>query len=291
MTKSTQKYNYWVVGLGRVGSLVARIIDDQNQLYGVTVRREEDLERATRYGANVQRTTEPPEKLPENCIVLICVPDTAILGVGALWAGRGAIGFVHFSGALGVEVVQEQVRIRDVAAMHPLLSVSLDDMSPVIANGVTFGLSAAGVARDAAMQIADWFGGTVVEVQDSSREAWHLLATLASNGVYALIHVATQLAALHGISGFDVERGLASLAAQSARSAEEYGAVEAATGPVVRGDAGTVQKHMAVLEHDPDTRMLYVELSRALIDIAEMRGVSATQLTALRSVLESHTNG
>lgn len=288
MTESTQKYNYWVVGLGRVGSLVARIIDEQGQLYGITVRRNEDLERANRFGESVQRTTEPPEKLPQNCVVLVCVPDTAILGVSALWAGRGALAFVHFSGALGVEVVQEQVRIKDVAAMHPLLSVSLDDMAPVIANGVTFGLSAEGVARGAALQIAEWFGGTVVDVQDSSREAWHLLATLASNGVYALIHVATQLAAVHGISGFDVERGLASLAAQSAQSAEEYGAVEAATGPVVRGDAGTVQKHIALLQSDPDTRTLYVELSRALIDIAEMRGVSATQLTAIRAVLESY---
>lgn len=288
MTDSAQKYNYWVVGLGRVGSLVARIIDEQGQLYGITVRREQDLDRAKRFGQGVERTTEPPETLPENCVVLLCVPDTAILGVSALWAGRGAVAFVHFSGAIGRAVVQEQVRIKDVAAMHPLLSVSLGDMSPVIANGVTFGLSADGVGRDAAMQISEWFGGTVVEVQDSSREAWHLLATLASNGVYALIHVATQLAAKHGISGFDVERGLATLAAQSAHSAEEYGAVEAATGPVVRGDAGTVQKHIAVLQDDADLRTLYVELSRALIDIAEMRGVSAMQLTALRSVLESH---
>src|SRR5699024_8514508 len=122
-----------------------------------------------------------------------------------------------------------------------------------------------------------------------SREAWHLLATLASNGVYALIHIATQLAAVHGISGFDVERGLASLAAQSAQSAEIHGAVGAATGPVVRGDASTVQKHLDVLREAPDTRELYIALSRALIDIAEMRAVPQQQLTALRTVLESTT--
>jgi len=288
MNTPRNDHRYWVVGLGRVGSLMARVIDEQGQLHGITVRKEEDLARAHRFSENVQKTLEPPERLPENCVVLLCVPDAAVLGVSALWAGRGAVAYVHFSGALGVEAVQEQVRSQDVAALHPLLSVSSDDMSSSYAQGVTFGLSAGGNARAVAVQIAQWFGGSVVDVQDGSREAWHLLATLASNGVYALIHIATQVAAAHGITGFDVERGLAALAAQSAQSAEAHGAVEAATGPVVRGDASTVQKHLAVLQDAPDTRALYVALSRALIDIAEMRALPQSKLAALRAVIESN---
>lgn len=280
---------FWVVGLGRVGSLMARVLDERGKLYGVTVRREKDLERAAHFTHPVEKTLEPPAKLPANCVVLLCVPDAAVLGAAALWAERGAVGFVHFSGAMGVQAVQDQVRIPHVAALHPLLSVASDEMDPGHVQGITFGLSAGGNARDTAVQIAEWFGGSVVDVQDSSREAWHLLATLASNGVYALIHIVTQLAAVHGIAGFDVERGLASLAAQSAKSAEAHGAVAAATGPVVRGDATTVQKHLDVLQDAPDTRELYIALSRALIDIAEMRAVPPSQLAALRAVLESTT--
>lgn len=287
MTVSDKNDVYWVVGLGRVGSLMARVIDEQNALVGVTVRKQEDLQRAARFGESTQKTLEPPAQLPSNCVVLLCVPDAAILGVAALWSERGARAFIHFSGALGVQAVLDQVRIPHVAALHPLLSVSSDEMAPGRAQGITFGLSASGDARSSATQLAEWFGGNIVDVQDSSREAWHLLATLASNGVYALIHIATQLAAAHGISGFDVERGLASLAAQSAKSAAEHGAVAAATGPVVRGDAHTVQKHLHVLQDVPDTRALYVALSRALIDIAEMRALAPSQLTALRAVLEA----
>lgn len=289
MNEARKDYRYWIVGLGRVGSLMARVIDEQGKLCGITVRKQEDLERAQRFSEGVEKTMRPPEQLPPHCVVLLCVPDAAILGVSALWSERGAEAFIHFSGALGVRAIQDHVRTPHIAALHPLLSVSSDDMSMTSAQGVTFGLSGEGKARDIAYQIAAWFGGNVVDVQDTSREAWHLLATLASNGVYALIHAATQLAAMHGITGFDVERGLASLAAQSAKSAEEHGAVAAATGPVVRGDASTVQKHLAVLNDEADIRALYIALSRALIDIAEMRALPPSQLSALRAVLESNT--
>src|SRR5690625_2821447 len=166
MNTPRNDHRYWVVGLGRVGSLMARVIDEQGQLHGITVRKEEDLARAHRFSENVQKTLEPPERLPENCVVLLCVPDAAVLGVSALWAGRGAVAYVHFSGALGVEAVQEQVRSQDVAALHPLLSVSSDDMSSSYAQGVTFGLSAGGNARAVAVQIAQRFGRSVVRSEE-----------------------------------------------------------------------------------------------------------------------------
>lgn len=284
---SLENVNYWIVGLGRVGSLVARLVSEHERLSGITVQSAEDAERGRRFGSHVDVTTDVPERLPPDTIVLLCVPDASLLGVASLWAESGAAGFVHFSGALGVVAMSARVGSLDVAALHPLLSVSSEDMDVDEARGVTFGLSGEGRAHQAALQLAEWFGGNVVELDEESRAAWHLAATIASNGVYALLNVATQIAAANGIIGFDIERGLASLAAQSARSAAVHGAIAGATGPVVRGDALTVDKHLRVMNTSPDAKALYVEMTRALIDIAEMRGVGDRQLAALRSLIET----
>lgn len=278
--------HYWVVGLGRVGSLVARLVSEHGRLRGITVRDAQDVDRAKSFGADIQVTQEPVN-VGADCVVLLCVPDSLILNVAAAWADAGAVGYVHFSGSLGIAALTARLGRMEVAALHPLLSVSSDEMSVEEARGVTFGLSGQEIAREAAEQIAQWLGGSIVDVDEESRAAWHLAATLASNGVYALLNVATQIAAAHGISGFEVEQGLASLAAQSAKSASRHGAVAGATGPVVRGDAFTVDKHLQVLEHEPDARALYVELSRALVDIAEMRGMGERQLAAFRTLIES----
>lgn len=287
VNNSANSLNYWVVGLGRVGSLVARLANEHGHLRGITVREPEDAERARAYGDDVQVSMEPPESVGDDCIVLLCVPDSLLLNVAGLWANVGAAGFVHFSGALGVALMSARVASMDVAALHPLLSISSDDMDTADAQGVTFGLSGDGRARVAALELASWFGGEIVEVGEDCRAAWHLAATIASNGVYALLSVATQVAAANGIAGFDIERGLASLAAQSANAAAQHGAVAAATGPVVRGDAITVDKHLKVLQGSTDATALYIELSRALIDIAEMRGVGERQLAAMRSIIET----
>lgn len=280
-------HSYWVVGLGRVGSLVARLAHQHGALAGVTIRPEDDIARAQTIADGKPVTTEIAATLPADCVVLLCVPDALLLPVASLWSGANAAAFVHFSGALGVDVMKRLVGTADVAALHPLLSVSTFDMDVEEARGVTFGLSGHGVARDAALELSQWMGGVFVDIEEDARSAWHLAATIASNGVYALLSVATQIAAAGGITGFDVERGLASLAAQSAQSASTHGSVSGATGPVVRGDAPTVHKHLQVLQNDTDARALYVAMTRALLDIAEIRDTNAQQLAAIRSLIEA----
>lgn len=279
---------YWVVGLGRVGSLIARLAVKNHALAGITVKDASDVARAQEIGQGAAATGGLPESISAETTILLCVPDKLLAPVAMQWHTLGARAFVHFSGAFGTVELRE--RLGDgvsVAGLHPLLSFSSSEMEVSEARGVTFGLSGQGAARARALEIADWLGGRVVDVDEESRAAWHLAATIASNGVYALLSLATQVAASAGITGFDVERGLASLAAQSAQSASVHGAVEGATGPVVRGDAQTIERHLRVLQQMPDIRALYVEMSRALIDIAEMRGTNDHALIAIRTLLES----
>ena len=68
--------------------------------------------------------------------------------------------------------------------------------------------------------------------------------------------------------------------------------VQALTGPIVRGDAGTVHKHIEALEEvDPELAELYRLLGRRTTRLAAERGLDADTLAKIRDTLEGrHEN-
>jgi predicted short-subunit dehydrogenase-like oxidoreductase (DUF2520 family) len=141
-------------------------------------------------------------------------------------------------------------------------------------------------AREAAFALAGLLALDPVEIPEDAAVAYHLAATVASNGVYALLNVASSVLSLVGIEDERVVRGMARLAAQSAESARQSGVVSAATGPVVRGDASTVQNHRRWLsDNRSKASVIYRVLSEWLVAIARQQGVRPSLLAAVESVL------
>jgi len=60
---------------------------------------------------------------------------------------------------------------------------------------------------------------------------------------------------------------------------------DALTGPVVRGDAVTVGKHLKGLKPYPSAGAVYRALSVAAVEIAERRGVDQEKIAALRATI------
>ena len=60
---------------------------------------------------------------------------------------------------------------------------------------------------------------------------------------------------------------------------------DALTGPVVRGDAETVGKHLRALEGMEPAREIYRALSNAAVEIARQRGTDARKLAAVGAML------
>jgi predicted short-subunit dehydrogenase-like oxidoreductase (DUF2520 family) len=60
---------------------------------------------------------------------------------------------------------------------------------------------------------------------------------------------------------------------------------DALTGPVVRGDADTVGKHLRALEGNETALEVYRALSSAAVDIAGYRGVDPKKVAVLRGLL------
>lgn len=172
-------------------------------------------------------------------------------------------------------------------AAHPLLPLtgSPDDAEQL--RGAFFavdGDSPAGL--DAAERLAADVGGSPHRVPAEARTAYHAAAALASNGVYALLAAASAVCEGAAMREPALSAALAGLAARSAHNARDLGVVAAATGPIVRGDAGTVAAHLeAVAGHGANVEALYRATAALLVEVANARGLDDRSVMALHAVL------
>ena len=127
------------------------------------------------------------------------------------------------------------------------------------------------------------FGNPVRLIGAEDKVKYHCAAAICSNQVIALIEESLMLL---GECGFDEDSALAALRpliAGNVNKVLENGCVNSLTGPVERGDAQTVRKHLSCLS-DSD-RKLYALLSGKLLTVAARKnpGRDYGELKALLS--------
>ncbi|MGH9558161.1 MAG: DUF2520 domain-containing protein, partial [Bryobacteraceae bacterium] len=115
---------------------------------------------------------------------------------------------------------------------------------------------------------------------------YHAAAVMASNYIAAVLDSAEQLMLLAGVPKANALRALAPLARASLENVLHCGAVEALTGPVVRGDAATVSENTAALQRaDPSIAELYKAAGLHALDMARRRGLGGEEAERVHRAL------
>lgn len=216
----------------------------------------------------------PQEDIPRAAkAILVLVSDDAIEQVAASLVSRARAGlsWIHASGSLPAAVLgdaRDRAGGGAVLAWHPLAVL---DGRPRRLAGVTVTLSGDDVAFSLGERMATALGGLPVPLGSDDRVGYHLAACLAAGHIVGLLGEAMAVARASGLAE-TVVVGLYGLAAEALTSARERGPTLAATGPIVRGDAGTVGRHLAWLtEHregiGPGAAWAYVGGGLALWDM------------------------
>jgi predicted short-subunit dehydrogenase-like oxidoreductase (DUF2520 family) len=217
--------------------------------------------------------------------VLVTVPDDALAGVVAAVAAADAWQpgqqVVHCSGARGTDVLRlAALAGARVAACHPAQTVpagaGADDLL-----GVPWAVTCDDVDRDWAEALVVATGGDPFALAAGARTLYHAGLTVGSNAAAAAVAVARQLLLAAGVE--DPGRVLVPLAEASVRNTAHEGAT-ALTGPVVRGDTGTVTDHLAALDDDlPRLAQAYRALQGVVLDqvTAALDPATAGRLTDL----------
>lgn len=245
--------------------------------------------------------TVPEAVVERSDLVFLAVPDDRITSIADELPWRAGQVAVHLSGARGIDALtQPAARGARVAAAHPLMTFTRAISGATDTDGDRFvGCAWALEAGDGETQVmlermVAVLGGTSIALAAGDRIPYHISAVLASNYVVALAGAATHLWASFGIAQDEALRSLLPLLQATVEKLATEGLPTALTGPVARGDAGTVAAHLSWLRatagHDADVAPLrdaYQALARLAIPIAEAKQtISPETAAAIRALLD-----
>jgi predicted short-subunit dehydrogenase-like oxidoreductase (DUF2520 family) len=269
-----------VVGAGPVGTALGVALARAG--WPVSAVASRDAGRRERFRTlvpGVRAFAEAAALLDEVELVILAVPDDAIATVAGglrLYSGQA---MVHTSGALGAEVLEPAMAAgTQIGSFHPLVAFADVELAVAALHGATIAIEGDDQLVDLLARMAEALGAAAVRLAPGTKRAYHAAAVLAAGGFVALLDAIAELGAVAGLD----ERGSLAvygrLIEQTLGNARALGIARALTGPISRGDVGTLDAHLAELRHHaPDVFPLYVAAAGREIALAEARGVLAPE--------------
>jgi len=272
-----------IVGAGAVGTALGVALRRAGwPVKAVASRDPARRERFTSLVEGSRAFAEPTALMDEVELIIVAVPDDAVARVaGALHMYSGQA-MVHTSGALDASVLAPAMAAgTQVGSFHPLVAFADTERAVAALRGATVAIEGDDQLAALLARMAEAMGATAVRLAPGSKSAYHAAAVLAAGGFVALLDA---IAELGRVAGLDEQGSLAiygPLIEQTLGNARALGIRAALTGPITRGDRGTLEAHLATLRaHAPGVLDLYVAAAEREIALAEGRGALTPEAAA-----------
>ncbi|MDX5381163.1 MAG: DUF2520 domain-containing protein, partial [Actinomycetes bacterium] len=243
---SAQRLGIGVIGAGRVGTVLANALRSLGHaVVGVTAVSDDARERVELLLPGVEVVT-PHEVIRRAEVVLVTVPDDAVADVvsGAAALGLWQVGqiVVHTSGVHGLDVL-EPARATGALplAIHPAMTFTGTSIDLSRLSGCPFAVTAPSALLPIAQALVVEIGGEPFVVPPADRTAYHAALTHGANHLVTLVAQAERILAATGIDS--PGRLLGPLLNAALEGVLADGELHL-TGPVVRGDVGTIREHL-----------------------------------------------
>ena len=260
-----------IIGAGRVGATLGAALARA----GHTVVAASGVSKASRDRAEAMLPGVPllpaDEVVAAADLVLLAVPDDTLAGLveGLAETGTWRPGQIvaHTSGAHGLAVLDPAARRGAMPlAVHPAMTFTgrPEDLQRLA--GVSFGTTAPAGFEPVASALVIEMGGEPVTIAEELRPLYHAALVVGSNHLVTLVAESMDLLRQAGVD--NPGHVLGPLLGATLDNTLRYGD-GALTGPVSRGDAGTVRTHLATLSvHTPGGVPAYVAMARRTADRA-----------------------
>ncbi|WP_402468255.1 Rossmann-like and DUF2520 domain-containing protein [Isoptericola aurantiacus] len=269
-----------VVGAGRVGAVLGSALRAAGHaVVGASGVSEDSRERIATLLPGVPNLTID-EVVERAELVLLAVPDDSL---AELVAGLAEVGawqpgqlVVHTSGRYGADVLAPAQRAGAIPlAVHPAMTFTGTSLDLSRLEGCTFAVTAPAAVLPIGQALVVEVGAEPVVVDEAARGLYHAALAHGSNHLVVLVAQAAQALEAAGVDrpGRVLAPLLGAALDGATRSADARegvgpGAIAALTGPVSRGDTGTVSTHLAALGDlaartgATDVPATYTELAR-----------------------------
>lgn len=292
-TSATRKPTVAIVGAGGLATFLAVALRDAGFTITEIVARDlaRSLRRARVLGAKVGARAVTARSAALNAhLVWLCVPDREIRNAAAELVDqlarratrpqKNGIRFAfHSSGALrSRELVPLRKAGVAIASVHPLMTF-VAGAHPSL-SGVPFAIEGDEAAVRVARRIIRNLGGESFFLPAGRKAAYHAWATMTSPLLLAFLVTLEEAARAAGLTREDARRKSLPIIRQTLENYSRLGPARSFSDPLIRGDAGTVAKHLAVLKKYPEVSDVYVALARAAL-----HGLPAKNRRALQRLL------
>ena len=280
-----------IVGAGAVGTALGVALHRAG--WPVQAVASRDPARRARFAElvdGVRAFAEAQALIEEVELIVVAIPDDAIGRLAnevRMYSGQA---MVHTSGVLGAEVLAPAMAAgTQIGGFHPLVAFADTERAIAALRGATVAVEGDDELAALLADMADRLGAHAVRLRAGTKPAYHAAAVLAAGGFVALLDAIAELGAVAGLDEAAALAVYGPLIEGTLGNARALGIRAALTGPMTRGDIGTLAAHLGVLAaHTPDVLEFYVAAARREIELATARRALAPETAeAMRRTLDA----
>jgi predicted short-subunit dehydrogenase-like oxidoreductase (DUF2520 family) len=251
------RFNISFAGAGRVAGALCREFHIAGHNILKVVSRTEMSGRALAESCNADWSDELSFR-DSNDIIVVAVPDSGLKDVLAHIKCPSNTIIAHTAGSYGLEVFPDH--LNRVGIFYPLQTFTIG--RKVNFKDLPFLLESSSTSIDAILaDLAGSVGGKVHFVNADKRRMFHLSAVFVSNFTNFMLTSGKNISSRAGLP-FDI---LVPLIRETISRALESGPEDSQTGPAIRNDQNTIEKHLELLSFSPELQDIYRDLTQAII--------------------------
>ena len=279
------------IGAGTVGTALALRLSSEGYPVAAVSSRSHSSAKSLAQTIEGSRTSNTNQGVADAAqLVFITTPDDAIASIASEVKWHPGQSVVHCSGADSTGILEPaKISGARVGVFHPLQTFA--NVGQAIANmpGSTFALEAEAPLLGTLKDMATALDGNWVELKAGDKVLYHAAAVIACNYMVTLVKLATDLWQTFNISSPQATRLLLPLLRGTINNIDTVGIPQCLTGPIARGDTGTIRKHLNALQKSaPAILSTYRELGLQTIPVALAKGrINQQQAAEMKAIFKN----
>lgn len=266
LSKNGSGVNIGFIGAGRAARSLATCLDSKGYKVSSISSRNVGSSMSIADQIHGCTATTEPQQIANSCdLIFITTPDDQISSVAKTVRWHKGTGVVHCSGVESSDILSPAAeRGALTGSFHPMQTFhrTSGKADNTDFENVAFSIEGDRPLMSILKDMATELGGWPVEIMPKDKAIYHISGFLACGAVTSLLNEATQLWEIIGYTKEQGLRALLPILKTTVTNMESVGPASTLTGPISRGDTGTIQKHLdTIYERAPSILPIYKQVS------------------------------